>query len=67
MRHAGKHLTHGGKFLRLNQLFFEAFQVRYVATREHHTFNFFAFVTQRAEVEKNLAPFTLLVAYAHFK
>src|SRR5690349_4165969 len=64
---AGEHLAHGGEFLGLDELLFEALEVGDVAAGEHHAFDVAGFVGERAEVEKNAAPIALFAADAHFQ
>src|SRR5215470_18105525 len=66
MRDAGKHLAHGCKFFRLDQLLLETLQVGNVAAREDNSFDFVPFVEQGAEIEKNTAPIAILMAHANF-
>ena len=65
MSHPGEHLSHGGKFLRLDKLFLEALEIGNVAPGENHAFNIPLFIRKRTEIKANPAPIPQLVAHAN--
>ncbi len=44
MSHPGKHLSHRGKFLRLDELLLEALEIGNIAAGENHAFGISFFV-----------------------
>jgi len=62
----GKHLAHGGKFLGLDKLLFEALHFSNIAAGNDDTFDFPSFVDERAEVAAETADATFLVVNTNF-
>src|SRR5207247_9955424 len=54
-------------FLRLNELFFQALQIGYVAAGENHTLDIPLFIGQGTEIKTNPPPISRLVAQANFQ
>ena len=67
VRHTSKHLSHGGEFFGLDELFLETLEIGDVATGKHHTLNITFFVGERTEIETDTAPIPELMADAHFQ
>src|SRR5258708_39533570 len=67
MSDTGKHLSHRGKFLGLNELFLQTLEIGDVAAGENHAFNIASLIGERAEIETNPSPLTQLVAHADFQ
>src|SRR5712691_5961401 len=67
MGDAGEHLTHGGKFLCLNQLLLQTLEVGDVTAGENRAVNLAALVAKRTEIETDAPPISQFVAYADFE
>src|SRR5271169_2062308 len=64
--YTGKHLAHGGKLLCLDELLFEALDLRNIAPGNNDAFDLAVFVEQGAEVATKAAPLAVSVAHLHF-
>src|SRR5450631_4728948 len=64
---AGEHLSHGGEFLGLDELLFQALEVGYVAAGDDDAVDLAGFVAERAEMAADAAPLALLVADANLE
>src|ERR1700676_2705805 len=65
--HAGEHLAHGRQFLRLDELFFQTFQLGDVAAGDDHAVDLAGFVEQWTEMTTDAGPFAELVAPANLQ
>src|SRR5258706_3067663 len=66
MGNAREHLAHGGKFLRLDELFRQALEIGNVTAGENDALNIPVFIGQGTEIETNPPPVSQFVANTNF-
>ena len=64
--YAREHLTHGGEFFRLDQLFFETLKIGNVAAGNNDAIDLVHFIEERAEMKTQAPPLTFFVTHAGF-